>query len=78
MQRLRNELVDTLAELEEVQATHDQEKDVLQARIQTLKEDLAREKADNAKFIQKLTKLITPIPSSSFLGSFPFMFLLSV
>lgn len=64
-QRLCNELVDSLAGLEEVHATHAQEKELLQARILTLEADLAKEKTENPEAIHKLTQLIAPVPSTS-------------
>lgn len=45
MQRLRNELADSLAELNKFQFNHSLEKEALQAKIQTLEVDLARERA---------------------------------
>lgn len=55
MQRLWNELADTLAELEEFQAIHSIEKEELQDKILTLEANLARERAESAEAICKLT-----------------------
>ncbi|KAF3632411.1 hypothetical protein FXO38_26174 [Capsicum annuum] len=51
--KLRNELADALAELEEVRATHAAEREGLQDSIQELKDDLAKERAENTEIICK-------------------------
>lgn len=51
IQRLRNELEDTLDESEKVHATYAQEKEVLQDRILFLETKLAKERAENIEAI---------------------------
>lgn len=65
MQRLMNDLADTIVELEEAHATQAQEKEDLQYIILALEVDLTCERANIVDAICKLIQFIVTVPTIS-------------